>query len=89
MPDTPKQYETFGRKPSCDKAGGTWNDDNWISATFAKWWWVLNTCVAACVATWCTCGEAEVEVIMITSTEPDITQYHATLFANSPLFSWF
>ena len=72
MPDTPKQYETFGGKSSCDKPG-TWNDDNWISATFAKWWWVLNTCLAACIATWCTCGEAE--VIMITSAET--SRHHA------------
>ena len=83
MPDTPKQYETFGNKSTSDKTG--WNDDNWFSASISKWWWVLSTCLAACIATWCTCGETE--VIMITSLESDIMQYHATLGDHFSLFS--
>ena len=51
-----KQYKTF--ESGCDKDPGL--RSSWLSATCYRWWWVLHTCIAACLDTCWSCCESEV-----------------------------
>lgn len=51
-----KKYKTFDNDGDVKEYGGR----SWLSRTCYRWWWVLHTCLNACLDTWCSCCDTEV-----------------------------
>jgi len=59
-----QKYKTF--ESSGAKVGFS---DNWLSVACYKWFWVLSTCISACLATCCSCCESQEDETPLTTEE--------------------